>query len=61
MIAALLFSVATYGVQVNAQGVGGYEMRPEICADNETRQVRCRPADDNCQVSNQTSCPEFEG
>lgn len=60
MFAVLLISAATYGIQVNAQGVYGYQMRSEVCGDNETRQERCRPADDSCLVSNQTSCPEFE-
>lgn len=59
MLVAILMGISTFGMQVNAQGVYGYQMRSEVCGDNETRQVRCRPADDTCTVSNQTSCPEF--
>ncbi len=40
----------------------GYYMKTEQCPDTEGAQKRCREGgSDWCQVSQQTSCPEFQG
>lgn len=40
----------------------GYYTVDEKCPESEGYQQRCRPDGPNwCQVSQQTSCPEFEG
>jgi|GEM_PF-1954961 hypothetical protein len=40
----------------------GYYTVSEACPDSGGTQSRCRPdGPDWCQVSRQTTCPEFEG
>lgn len=55
-----LFAMSLIPFSSTSQVTTGYYTAKEKCPISDGYQERCRPDGESCNVSSQTSCPEFE-